>query len=107
MDLIEEEFGVEVANAMRGDVDALRCECCDGTERLRGVPLIMASHEDGGRAVDGSEGPPQRAICSWCFAIWYDCGICDPAEIGREHKKRRANGQFPFTQETTKEALFK
>ena len=97
MDLIEEAYGLEVADAMRAGTPQLVCECCGGGERLRGVPLIMADHADGGRAVDGSQGAPQRAICSWCFAIWYDGGPTNQEEIGKEHHRRKAAGKYPFS----------
>ncbi len=97
MDLIEQAYGPEVADAMRTSDVALVCECCGGRDDLRGIPLMLASYEDGGRAVDGSQGPPQRAICSPCFAIWYDLGLTDPAEIGREHRLRKAAGKYPFS----------
>jgi len=54
--------------------------------------------------VDGSQGPPQRAICSPCFAIWYDMGICDPTEIGQKNAELRKAGKYPFEKDGTYKA---
>ena len=91
-DLIEEAYGPEVADAMRGA--APHCECCGGIEHLRGVSLLLADYAEGGR---GLTDTPVRFICSACHAIWYDGpGITDSELIGAEHRRRKAAGEYPF-----------
>lgn len=68
----------------------LLCECCRGSEHLGAVPPIMGGDRLG-------TTPTRRAICSPCFSVWYDSGITDSEELGKESLRLKALGKFPWT----------
>lgn len=67
--------------------DKPKCECCGRADELRQMPALMSGRSN------YREG---RAICSYCFAIWYDTGITSANEIAEECRRAEAAGEFPF-----------
>jgi len=56
------------------------CACCGGAEAIR--PHSMWHGQD--------------IICRPCFIVWYDSGKTDPAQIGEESLRLKAEGKFPW-----------
>ena len=80
-DLISENYGSEVAEAMRVTPT---CSACGGTEHLR----FSQFHGD-------------HQICRPCFMVWYDpdenIDNTDPKQVGALSLKLKAAGKFPWS----------
>jgi hypothetical protein len=75
----------------------IKCECGCGTrgyKNLTRVPPIM-----GGVTFDVPLKKTDRFICSPCIKIWHDGGPVNAADLGKEHKRRKKAGEFPFNGE--------